>query len=221
MILDHEVMPPSARAGARTHHCLVLHGLGDSMAGWKPVVPLLGLPEVGFIVANAPIEYYGGWSWFDIHPDLSIDDDHVRASRLRLSELIDHLLASLRIPSERLFLCGFSQGCVMAVDAALRCDRAFAGVVGISGFVAMLSEYPAAFGAAIARQRFLLTHGTQDGVIPIAYARAQARQLRALGAEVDWREYAKEHSLDPVRELGDIRSFIRARLAAAAPGAAP
>ncbi|MBA2481074.1 MAG: hypothetical protein H0V44_10445 [Planctomycetes bacterium] len=216
-MLEHEIIP-AAQPSAEGYHCLVLHGLGDSMAGWKPVVPMLGLPRVGFVVANAPMEYYGGWSWFDIHPDMSIDDDHVRASRVRLAELIAHLLTTLRIPSERLLLCGFSQGCVMVVDAALRSDAAFAGVVGISGFVAMPDEYPAAFGRALAQQRLLLTHGRLDGMIPIAYPRAQAQRLHGLGAAIDWREYDKEHTLDPSRELADIRAFVTARVAAAPPG---
>jgi phospholipase/carboxylesterase len=214
VILDHEIIPAASRV-ADGYHCLVLHGLGDSMAGWKPVVPMLGLPQVGFIVANAPIEYFGGWSWFDIHPDMSIDDDHVRASRARLAELIAHLLETLRIPSGRLFLCGFSQGCVMVVDAALRARAAYAGVVGISGFVALPDEYPAAFGSAIAAQRLLVTHGRFDGMIPIAYPRSQFARLRSLGATIDWREYDKEHTLDPVRELADIRAFLTSRMGAA------
>jgi phospholipase/carboxylesterase len=216
-VLTYETVPASTTsASGGGYCCLVLHGLGDSLYGWKPVVPMLGLPEVSFVLPNAPREYHGGWSWFDLHDDLSIEDDHVRASRAALRELIAHLLERFSITSERLFLMGFSQGCLMALDTALRWESPFAGVVGISGFMTMLDEYPAAFGAAAKSQRILLTHGRYDGMIPITYSRAQKDRLAALGIAVDWREYDKEHTLDPTRELADIRAFMRAGMAASA-----
>ena len=108
---------------------------------------------------------------------------------------------------------GFSQGCLMALDTALRWPRRFAGVVGISGFMTMLDEYPAALGAAAAQQRILLTHGRHDGMIPIAFVRLQKDALLKLGLAVDWREYDKEHTLDPTEELEDIRRFFKLALA--------
>lgn len=213
-MLIHEVVP--ARRPPRTAcHGLVLHGLGDSMEGWKPAVPLLDLPEVGWIFANAPEEYgpYGGYSWFDMLPDMTPDPAGVRASRAALEGLIDHVLADLSIPSERLFLLGFSQGCLMALETALTSARAFAGVVGISGWVAGIEAYPAAFGPAIADQHVLMTHGRSDQVIPIARVRPQAERLKQLGVDLEWREYAKDHTLDQQREVADIRGWMRQRMA--------
>src|SRR3954471_11403236 len=138
----------AARGAPATHHCLVLHGLGDSHRGWMDVAPMLALPGLGFAFADAPRPYGPGFSWFDIRADWSTDDQQVRESRAALGGLIAHLLKELAIPDERLFLMGFSQGCLMALDTALRWPRRFAGVIGISGFLTMLDEYPAALGAA-------------------------------------------------------------------------
>jgi phospholipase/carboxylesterase len=204
-MLDVHLRAP--RDGA-AHHCLVLHGLGDSHRGWMDVAPMLALPELGFAFADAPLAYGPGFSWFDIHPDWSVDDDQVRASRKLLGELIEHLLGKLGIAEDRLFLLGFSQGCLMALDTALRWPRRFAGVVGISGFLTMLDEYPAAFGAAAKQQRILMTHGTYDGMIPIRFVRQQKDRLRELGVDLAWKEYEKEHTLDPTDELEDIRRFL-------------
>jgi phospholipase/carboxylesterase len=201
-------IPPRQPADAR--HCLVLHGLGDSMAGWQPVVPMLGLDRVGFVFANAPDEYGEGYSWFDIGGDFVPDHHQIRRSRALLEALIDQLLRELGIASEQLAILGFSQGSLMTLDVGLRSPRRFAGLVGISGFMAMLEEFPAAFGAAAREQRILLTHGLYDQLIPIAFARRQRDQLSALGIAVDWREYPKAHTLDPQRELADVRAFIAA-----------
>jgi phospholipase/carboxylesterase len=212
-MLTHDLIRPQ-RQTAEPFYCLVLHGLGDSAKGWKPVAAELRIPELGWCFAQAPVPYYGGWSWFDIYADHSVDDAQVRESRTELSQLIDHLLTTLNLPSERLFLMGFSQGCLMTLDQGLRADRLFAGLIGISGFLTQLDEYPAAFGTAVKQQRWLLTHGIYDSVLPIAATRRVKDRLLALGVPLDWREYAKEHSLDPQRELGDLRAFITRRIAA-------
>jgi phospholipase/carboxylesterase len=205
---------PALSPSATPYHCLVLHGLGDSKDGWKPLAVELGVPELGWCFAQAPLPYYGGWSWFEIFGNFSVDDQQVRESRKKLTALIDHLLKTLGIPSERLFLMGFSQGCLMVLDQALRTDHCFAGVIGISGFMTMMDEYPAAFGSAMKQQQVLMTHGLYDGVIPITATRRIKDRLLALGVPLDWREYAKDHSVDPLRELGDLRAFLTRRIAA-------
>jgi len=83
--------------------------------------------------------------------------------------------------------------------------------------MALLEEFPAAFSPAGRSQHLMLSHGLFDGMIPIAFARQQRDRLRALGIALDWREYPKEHSLDRVREIPDIRAFILAHGAASAP----
>ncbi len=208
-MLEHEIFQPARPAADGAQRwCLVLHGLGDSMEGWKPAAPLFAVDGLGFIFANAPNPYYGGYSWFDIAEDFTPDPAQVRRSRALLAELIAHLLVRLGIGAERLLLLGFSQGSLMAVDQALRAAGRFAGVVGISGFMALLEEFPAAFSASGRSQRLLLTHGLYDERIPIAFARRQRDQLIALGVTPLWKEYPKEHNLDQEREVGDIRAFI-------------
>ena len=212
-MLSHSLLPPPL-GGPATHHCLILHGLGDSQAGWKPVAPMLGVPGLGFVFADAPRPYYDGFAWFDLTADLSFKDEQIRASRVLLDELITALLLRLGIPSERLFLLGFSQGALMVMDTALRASRVYAGVIGISGFLAMLDEYPQAFGVALPSQHLLMTHGRADTLLPLARVRAQVQRLNALGLAIGWREYDKAHTLDPSRELPDLRAFISSRMQA-------
>ncbi len=179
-------------AGARAA-CLILHGLGDSHRGWAPVVPMLDLGSMAFALADAPLPHGDGYSWFDLSVEagLRVDFDQVRASQALIEAAIERLLARLGLRREQLCLLGFSQGALMALEVALRAPSAYGGVVAISGFVADLGAYPAAFGAAAARQRVLMTHGRKDGLIPYAPVAAQAERLRALGVALDWRAYDK------------------------------
>lgn len=216
-MLRHHVLPPLDGGPARLW-CMVLHGLGDSHQGWLPIVDELRLSGLGWIFVDAPDPYYGGWSWFPI-PGMT-DPAHgpeefnagLNRSRALLDELIGHLELTREIPAERLLLWGFSQGCLMAIDQALRGPRRFAGVLGISGWIAAVEEYPAAFGAHACEQDMLVTHGDEDPILPVERSRAAIARLCELGCRIDWREYHKAHSLDAQRELPEIRAWVAARL---------
>ncbi len=62
------------------------------MEGWKPVADELQMDALGWCFVQAPMPYYGGWSWFDIYPNRSVNDEHIREHRGELIAFIDHLL---------------------------------------------------------------------------------------------------------------------------------
>ena len=210
-MLVHDYIPP-LHPSDHPFLCLVLHGLGDSKEGWKPVATELGLDHLGFVCAQAPIPYYEGWSWFDLDGDMHANSDQIRSSRALLDELVDHLLTTRNLAPERLFVLGFSQGCLMTLDWGLRRRERFAGLIGISGFIALLNEYPKSFGTAAQQQRILMTHGLYDPLIPIASTRRAKDALVNLGIPIDWREYAKAHTLDPEDELADLHAWMAAAM---------
>lgn len=205
MSLVYDLVPtPGARRWV-----VMLHGLGDSKEGWKPVAPMLGLRDVGWIFVQAPDAYGPGWSWFEFRgPGNPPDGAGIVRSRGLLRDLLATLETVHGIPCEQIILMGFSQGCLMTLDVALRHDRRFAAVVGLSGWVFGLEGYPADFGQA--RQRIFLAHGLYDGVIPITRTRPQAERLRSLGVDLTWVEYEVDHGLDPEEEIADLRAFLGA-----------
>ena len=204
-MLLHDIIPP-APGGPWG---LVLHGLGDSRHGWKEAVPLIAPPGAGWIFVQAPDPHGPGWSWFDIEwASHRPDPAGVARSRSALIELLVHLEATRGIRPEDLRLVGFSQGCLMAMELALTYDRRFAGVAAISGWIHELNRFPSAFTAVSREQRILMTHGRWDDVLPIAATRPQAATLRGLGLRLEWREYDKDHGLDPEHEVVDLRRFL-------------
>ncbi|MEI6195953.1 MAG: hypothetical protein WCS42_16660, partial [Verrucomicrobiota bacterium] len=60
------------------------------------------------------------------------------------------------------------------------------------------------------QQRLLMTHGTEDPLIPIAKVRPQIPLLKAAGINVEWREFAKVHTIQGETEMSVIRNFVRA-----------
>ena len=186
---------------------VVLHGLGDSMEGYRWMPSLLALPWLNYLLVNAPDEYFGGFSWYDIYGDAA---PGVTRSRKLLIELLNDLPAR-RFDFAQTVLFGFSQGSLMTIEIGARYPQLFAGLVGISGYAHEPETLVRQLSPEARQQRWLLTHGTQDPLIPLAPVRQQVQQLRAAGLNIQWHEFPKAHTIDTGAELACIRQFIMDR----------
>ena len=185
---------------------IMLHGLGDSIEGYRWMPEAMQLPWMNYLLVNAPDEYYGGYSWFDFAGDIA---PGVARSRKLLFELVEAWRAK-GFATEQTIFGGFSQGCLMAVEVGLRYPRRFAGIVGISGFVCEPERLVQELSPVALRQRFLITHGTWDPILPFAKVREDFRILEAAGVPVDFRVLQKAHTIAGEAELEIIREFVRA-----------
>ena len=185
---------------------VMLHGLGDSVEGYRWMPEAFRLPQVNYLLVNAPDEYYGGYSWFDFDGDMV---PGVRRSR----ELLFRLLAAQQqagFPPDQTILGGFSQGCLMSLDVAARYPNRLAGVVGISGYVCEPETLVKEMSSVAREQKFLVTHGTYDPLLPIEQVRGQVQHLQQAGLNIQWHEFAKEHTIAGQAEVDLIRRFVQA-----------
>jgi phospholipase/carboxylesterase len=183
---------------------VALHGLGDSAAGYRWLPPALGLPWLNCLLVNAPDHYYGGYSWYDFAGD---PGPGIRRSRELLFQLLD-AQPERGFPTGQTTLFGFSQGCLMVWEAGLRYPHRFAGLVGISGYAHEPETALKELSAQARHQRLLVTHGTEDPLIPFQDVKRQASVLKAAGLQIEWREFVKPHTIAGEEELDVIRQFI-------------
>ncbi len=202
--LEHEVIPAENRHSGRL--MVMLHGLGDSIEGYRWMPEAMGFPWMNYLLVNGPDEYFGGYSWFDFGGD--IVPGVVRSRKLLLT-LLDDMRAK-GFPTEQTTFGGFSQGSLMAVEMGLRYPRRFAGIVGISGYVCEPEKLVEELSPVAFQQRLLITHGTLDPMIPFAVVREQVNLLKAAGLHVEWHEFVKPHTIAGEDELDVIRRFVRA-----------
>jgi phospholipase/carboxylesterase len=203
-MLHSELIPAPVKNSRRL--MVMLHGLGDSIEGYRWLPEQMNLPWLNFLLVNAPDEYMGGYSWFD-YPDHP--GPGVRRSRIMLFGLLDELRRQ-GFPTEQIALGGFSQGCLMAFDVGLRYPHRLAGLVGISGWVFEIENLFKELSPVAKQQRLLATHGLFDPVIPIAPVRDQIRQLNSAGLNTEWCEFPKAHAIYGAEELDIIRQFVTA-----------
>jgi phospholipase/carboxylesterase len=188
---------------------VVLHGLGDSARGFLWLQDELEIDSLNYLLLNAPEPYYSGYRWYDIYEDpLS----GIVRSRSILSEVFA-TLAREEYPPEKTFLLGFSQGCLMTLEFGARHSDRLAGYVGISGYTVDPDALLRELNPKVNQGDWMITHGTKDEILPVELTRSQMETLRKGGFKMDYREYSKTHTVDPERELPDIRQFIASRAA--------
>ena len=201
-MLETDFIP--ARSTGSTRLMVVLHGLGDSIEGYRWLPEVLALPWLNYLLVNAPDEYFGGLSWYDFAGDPGTG---VRRSYRLLSELLEEQ-EKRGFPAEQLLLFGFSQGALMTIETGLRYPRRLAGCIGISGYIFEPEKLLMELSPAAREQRFLITHGTQDALIPLAPVRAQVASLKAAGIRIAWHELVKPHTIDGKEEMRLVRAFV-------------
>ena len=190
---------PAATPSARL--MIVLHGLGDNLEGWTWLPEALQLPWLNFLLVNAPEPYYGGFSWYDINTGEGIESSR---------QLLFELLAGLKdYPPDQIVFSGFSQGCLMSIEIGARYPRRLAGIVGISGYTHNPEQLIQELSPVALEQKFLITHGTQDPLIPVQNVRKQIAMLQGAGLKIEWREFVKAHTVAGEKEIAVVREFIR------------
>lgn len=197
---------------------VVLHGLGADGNDFVPIVQALDLAGIGpvrFLLPHAPVmpvtinNGYRMRAWYDIvGTDLVRREDEAGLSRSRQD--IEALLARERergMPSQRIVLAGFSQGCAMALLTGLRHSERLAGIAGLSGYVPLAASTAAERSDANALTPIFLAHGQQDDVIPIERGRASRDLLQQQGYAVEWHEYPMAHTVS-LAEIADLNRWL-------------
>jgi phospholipase/carboxylesterase len=197
---------------------LILHGLGADGNDFVPVAEELDLQAVGpvrFIFPHAPVmpvsinNGYRMRAWYDI---LGFGDEFPQdeAGLHRSRQLVEALLAREKergIPSHRIVLAGFSQGCAMALLTGLRHAEPLAGIAGLSGYLPIAATTERERHAANLHTPIFLAHGTHDEVVALERAEASRDALQQLGHPVEWHEYLMGHSVTPL-EIQELNAWL-------------
>lgn len=198
-----------------------LHGLGADGNDFAPIVPELGVDDIPirFIFPHAPVmpvTINGGMpmrAWYDIYvADLvrKEDDKGLRASQQMINTLIARENAR-GIPTENIVLAGFSQGCAMTLQTALRLEEKLAGMVCLSGYLPLADKTATERHSANQHTPIFMAHGTQDPVVQLERAEASRDALTALGYEVAWHTYPMPHAVC-AEEIAAIGDFLKKNL---------
>ncbi len=202
---------------------IVLHGLGADGNDFVSIASELDLKAVGAVryvfphAPTRPVTVNNGYvmrAWYDILGfDLSKREDE---QGLRESQaLVEAFVARENergVPTSRIVIAGFSQGCAMTLMTGLRHRERLAALVGMSGYLPLAATVEDERHVANHDVPIFLAHGRNDPVVSIERGRASRDALLALGHDVEWHEYAMQHSVC-AQEIVDLSRFLVGRLA--------
>jgi phospholipase/carboxylesterase len=196
-----------------------MHGLGADGNDFVPMVrelDLTGLPGIRFIFPHAntmPVTINNGYvmrSWYDI-TGLELgrreDENGLRASQQDIEAFIEREKAR-GIPASRIILAGFSQGCAMTIQTGLRHPERLAGLLCLSGYVPLSAQLGTERTDASKSTPIFMAHGRYDNVVPFNRAEASRDLLVSLGYQVEWHEYAMQHTLC-LEEVQHISAWLK------------
>ena len=184
---------------------VVLHGLGDSMEGYRWLPDIMENPKLNYLLVNAPDIYHDGFSWYDIYNNPT---PGIERSRKLIFSLMDQQRKA-GYNTEKTFLFGFSQGCLMTLETGLRYPYQFAGLVGISGYVNAPKNLINELSPLAKEQKFLITHGTTDPLLPLKETKSNIDQLSTAGVNIQWEVFEKEHTIQGETEMNVVRHFVK------------
>ncbi len=188
---------------------IVLHGRGDSPAGFRWLPEAMGLPDVNFLLVQAPDPYYTGYSWYDLPPN---QGPGILRSRSLLDTLMSEVMAG-GFQTKDIILFGFSQGCLMTLEWGGRTNLEMAGFIAISGYCYDPKKLGEELSETARKAHWLVTHGILDGTLDYAVTQAQVKYLIGAGLPLEFHSFVKEHTIDDNLEIPLLRTFMRERFA--------
>ncbi len=201
--LVHRALPPERSGGSPPPLLVFLHGRGADEEDLLGLAPMLD-ERLFLVSAQAPFPFeYGGYTWYDITTSEVPDPVRFRESCDRLHQFLLDVRTGYAVDPARVFLFGFSMGCVMSYAMALTAPELVRGVSANSGYVPEGTHLNFRW-LDLQQVEFFVTHGTQDPIIPVSLARRAEALLKASNATLTYREYPAGHELteEGLRETG-------------------
>lgn len=199
-------LPVRFREGTGEHTLVLLHGRGadeNDLFGLFDVLDperLLRGVTVGGPLALPP----GGRHWYVV-PRVGFPDPATFTDTMEL--LTRTLDEEVGVDWATTVVGGFSQGTVMSYALGLGTGRPRpAGILAQSGFIPTVDGWAPDL-AGRPDLPVMITHGTQDPVISVDFARQARALLEAGGLPVTYKETPMPHTIDP-RVLGDVQRWL-------------
>jgi phospholipase/carboxylesterase len=197
---------------SKTPLLILLHGYGSNEEDLFSFTPTL--PENWLIVSfRAPLNSeYGGYSWYDIdlmNEENRIDIPQAKQALEKILENIMKVSNHYGLTDNETHLAGFSQGGILTYSLALQHPELFSKIACLSCYPEeKLLENIVKEKKKLERLRFFVSHGIDDAVIPLDWAKKGAELLYDLSCYFSFREYMSGHGVNQKNYM-DLMEFFQ------------
>ena len=171
------------------------------------------LPEAIFLCPNAPeicAVNPQGYQWFDLSSDkeeLILEKSLIAEEKL--NTFIDQILNDFQLEPNNLALVGFSQGCMMSIQIALKKKKQISCLIGYSGKVINQKHLSDNIHS---KPKIFLMHGTNDTLVPPTHLLEAKEYLVKHGLKIKTKMFKDcEHRI-PVEGVSLGLGFLKKNL---------
>jgi len=178
---------------------LLLHGFGSNESDLHSFASYL--PENHYIVSiRAPFKLpNGGFAWYNISFDEDMnkfnDHDQAKDSINKIINFIDELSNKYLIDKNKISLLGFSQGTILSYALCLNYPEKFKNIIGFSGYIDEAMINVKSKNIDYSRLNLYISHGKDDPVIPVDWARKSTEVLKRNKINYSFNEFNSGHTI--------------------------
>lgn len=193
---------------------LLLHGVGSNEEDLFSLTNYL--PDSMLIVsARGPVTLgRDSYGWYEVlfttgQPKINLEQE--RESRKLLLEFLDYLKLNYQFDESNVWIGGFSQGAIMSYSIGLLHPERIKGIIALSGRLLEENKTIVNVTEKVLNKRIFISHGTNDRVLSVEYARSVKEYLESIGNHPHYKEYEEGHSIN--REmLKDLIQWLEEEL---------
>lgn len=199
---------------------ILLHGFGADASDLEPLkdhIPTSRKLNWLFPQGIMDVPIGPGWTgkaWWPIAMStLATDFSSLKPPGIEnVRQQLFDMITALKVPWNRIFLGGFSQGAMLATDLYLHAPETPAGLVLMSGALVNKEE----LRPLVEKRRgekFFQCHGTLDQVLPMRSGRQLESLLNAGGMKGGCQEFPGGHEIPPAM-LMKISEYLNSQISA-------
>ena len=213
-ILDVTSVSPLSKN--KPHQAIVLcHGYGGDgkdistlAINWQRF-----LPDAVFLCPNAPevcTDNPQGYQWFDmISEKEEMMLEKSLAAEEKLNTFLDQVVNNFQLESSNLALVGFSQGCMMSIQAGLKRKEQINCIIGYSGKVINQKHLLENINS---KPKIFLMHGANDTIVSPTHLLEAKEYLKKCGLKIKTKLFKNcEHNI-PVEGISLGLAFLKKNL---------
>lgn len=189
---------------------ILLHGVGSNEYDLFSLAPHLSDKFLVLSVRAPHTLQPGYYAWYPVEMSATgfiYDFELVKGSREKILQFIDEAVNFYDADRERVYLMGFSQGCIMSMSILLSQPSILAGVVGMSGRILPEIKEGIASPEQLRSLPVLWVHGTRDQTLPIQNGRDANDFLASLPLTLTYREFEMGHEINAQSLQETLRWF--------------
>lgn len=150
------------------------------------------------------------YSWYNV--DFSsgkpvINRKQADRSRNVLLQFITQMKQQYQFDSKQIYLCGFSQGAIMAYSLGLTRPDLIKGIAVMSGRLLDETKSFVASDEKLKDLAVFISHATEDDVLPVQYAREGLEYLQTRHIDPTYKEYPGGHTISK-EMLADLVNWL-------------